>query len=242
MTPSVPTARPRLLYRLQQVDSRLAQTEERLRTLDAGDALREQLRTLDETLAATEQDAKAKQAHLRALELELQSTVAKRKRVEEEMYSGRVRNPKELASMQEEVTLLDRHTRGMEDAILALMQEVEDLQGQVQTLTDEVIAARAALAQHESAFARDQVALEAALAALRQEREEVAAAIDADLLRRYDRIRDRMGDVAVAAVRKGICEGCHVAIPEGRVRRLQEEEDLLLTCERCGRILVLSDE
>ena len=242
MTPSVPTARPRLLYRLQQVDSRLAQTEERLRTLDAGDALREQLRTLEETLAATEQDAKAKQAHLRALELELQSTVAKRKRVEEEMYSGRVRNPKELASMQEEVTLLDRHTRGMEDAILALMQEVEDLQGQVQTLTDEVIAARAALAQHESAFARDQVALEAALAALRQEREEVAAAIDADLLRRYDRIRDRMGDVAVAAVRKGICEGCHVAIPEGRVRRLQEEEDLLLTCERCGRILVLSDE
>ena len=242
MTPSVPTARPRLLYRLQQVDSRLSQTDERLRTLDAGDALRERLRTLDETLAATEQDAKAKQAHLRALELELQSTVAKRKRVEEEMYSGRVRNPKELASMQEEVTLLDRHTRGMEDAILALMQEVEDLQGQVQTLTDEVIAARAALAQHESAFARDQVALEAALAALRQEREEVVATIDADLLRRYDRIRDRMGDVAVAAVRKGICEGCHVAIPEGRVRRLQEEEDLLLTCERCGRILVLSGE
>ena len=92
MNPSVPTARPRLLYRLQQVDSRLAQTDERLRTLDAGDALRDRLRALDETLAATAQDAKAKQAHLRALELELQSTVAKRKRVEEEMYSGRVRN------------------------------------------------------------------------------------------------------------------------------------------------------
>lgn len=241
MTESLPVARSRLLYRLQQVDSGLAETEGHLRTLDVGDDLRARLQALEKALAAAEEDLTTKQTHLRAMELELQSIIAKHKRVQGELYSGRVGNPKELAAMQDEVSQLDRQARVLEDAILALMEEVEDLLMQIRTLTDEVSAARADVIRHEAAFEGEQAALEAQLAALRQERLEVAAAIDDALLRRYDRIRERRGAVAVAAVRRGVCEGCHVAIPEGRVRQLEEEEDLLLTCEGCGRILVLPD-
>ncbi len=241
MTQPVPASRLRLLYRLQQVDSDLAGTEERLSALDPGDALRTRLQEAQASLTAAQQDLAARQSRTRDLELELQSTVAKRKHMEEEMYSGRVRNPKELAAMQEDVAALQRHTRHLEDGTLSLMEEVESMQDRVHTLTDEAGAARAGLQQHVADYQRERTALEASLLELQRQRMEVVATIDEDLLRRYDRIRERMGPVAVAAVRKGICEGCHVAIPEGRVRRLQEEEDLLLTCERCGRILVLPE-
>ena len=241
MTQPVPASRLRLLYRLQQVDTDLARTEERLGALDPGDALRTRVQEAEATLAAAQKDLAARQSRTRDLDLELQSTVAKRKHMEEEMYSGRVRNPKELAAMQEDVAALQRHTRHLEDSILSLMEEGEELQDRGRTLDGEAADARLHLERQVEAYQRELTALGAALEDLRRQRGEVIATIDEDLLRRYDRIRERMGPIAVAAVRKGICEGCHVAIPEGRVRRLAEEEDLLLTCERCGRILVLPE-
>jgi len=238
VTAPLPVARLRLLYRLQQVDSELVRTEERLGALDAGDTRRARLQEAEASLAAEQRDLAAEQSRARDLELELQSTDGKRKKMEEEMYSGRVRNPKELAAMQEDVASLGRHARVLEDTTLALMEEIDAEQARVHILSDEAGAARADLERHVAAYEEERSSLEGALDQLRREREAVAASIDEDLLRRYDRIRERMGPVAVVAVRRGICEGCRVAIPEGRVRRLQEEEDLLLTCERCGRILV----
>jgi hypothetical protein len=239
--PSTPVTGPRLLYRLQQVDSDLARTEEQLRTLDAGESARARLQELTEAHAAAQSELTERQSRIRTMELELQSAAAKRRQVEEEMYSGRVRNPKELAAMQEEIGQFDRHGKETEDAVIALMEEVEGRQPQVAGLGSEAAAARADLAHREAAYLEEQAALHSALASLRAERERVAAGIDPGLLRRYDRIRERMGAVAVAAVRRGICENCHVAIPEGRVRQLAEDAELVLTCERCGRILVLPD-
>lgn len=239
--PSTPVAGPRLLYRLQQVDSDLARSEEQLRTLDAGEAARAHLRDLADGHAAAQITLGEKQGRIRTMELELQSAAAKRRQVEEEMYSGRVRAPKELAAMQEEIGALDRHSREMEDTVLALMEEVEGLTPLVARMGEDVEAARGDLARREAAHVEEQAALGVALDALREERERVVARIDPALLRRYDRIRERMGAVAVAAVRRGICENCHVAIPEGRVRQLAEDAELVLTCERCGRILVLPD-
>lgn len=241
MTQPLPASGLRLLYRLQQVDSDLLRTEERLRALDPGAVLSARVEEAEAALAAARGELTGRQSRLRDLELELQSTVAKRQRMEAEMYSGRVRNPKELAAMQEDVAMLERHARHLEDVILALMEEVEDLQARVRALEEVAGTARSELARHEEDHRRQEASLQAALQALRREREQVAMQIDEELLRRYDRIRERRGPLAVAAVRRGVCEGCHVAIPEGRVRRLQEEEDLLLTCEGCGRILVLPE-
>lgn len=239
MTEPLPASRLRLLYRLQQVDSDLMQTEERLQALDPGAVLGTRLEEAEAALATARGELAGRQSRLRDLELELQSTVARRQRMEAEMYSGRVRNPKELAAMQEDVAMLGRHARHLEDVILTLMEEVETLQARVRALDEVAGTARVELARHEETHRQQQAALQAALQMLRREREQVAAQIDEELLRRYDRIRARRGPLAVAAVRRGVCEGCHVAVPEGRVRRLQEEEDLLLTCEGCGRILVL---
>lgn len=232
---------PRLLYRLQQLDSRLAWVAERLRALGPDAEVEARARAAGEALRAGEDALAATQREIRTLELALQSAVAKRLRVEQDLYAGRVRNPKELAAMQEEVEALKRQARRLEDAILEQMERAEGLLGDLRGLTDAAAAARREWEEREAAATRERAALEAELARLTAARDALAAAIEEPLRRRYERLRERLGGVAVAAARRGICEGCHVALPEARVRRLAEEPETLLTCERCGRILVLAD-
>ncbi len=190
MIPPRPASRVRLLYRLQQVDSEFARTEERLRTLDPGGALRSRQQEAEAALAAAQEELAARQSRARDLELELQSTDGKRKKMEEEMYSGRVRNPKELAAMQEDVAALGRRARHLEDEILALLEETEAEQANVQALVAEGRAARAEWERHVAAYERERESLEAAREELGRQRVEVAATIDQDHARALAREAD----------------------------------------------------
>lgn len=218
------------------LDSQLTQLDRTLAGLDDGTRLRalvDQSRAEEEAAGA---DLKAKQAHLRTLELELQSAVEKARKIEQELYSGRVGNPKELTAMQEDVASLGRQRRKTEDEMLALMEEIEQLTASVGTLGAQRQARERELEEHLVQYQGHLRTMAAQLDDLKSVREAKAAEIDADLLRRYERLRPRKDGVAVAAVVRGICEGCHVAIPEGRVAEILEGARIF-TCEECGRIL-----
>lgn len=218
------------------LDSQLTQLDRTLAGLDDGTRLRalvDQSRAEEEAAGA---ELKAKQAHLRTLELELQSAVEKARKIEQELYSGRVGNPKELTAMQEDVASLGRQRRKTEDEMLALMEEIEQLTASVGTLEAQRQARERELEEHLVQYQGHLRTMAAQLDDLKSVREAKAAEIDADLLRRYERLRPRKDGVAVAAVVRGICEGCHVAIPEGRVAEILEGARIF-TCEECGRIL-----
>src|SRR2546426_11824932 len=86
--------RIRTLYELQLIDTQIARLEAALAALDDGTALRgrvQQAHAVEETARG---DLQAGQSRLRDLELELQSTVGKATKVEGDLYSGRITNPK----------------------------------------------------------------------------------------------------------------------------------------------------
>ena len=66
-----------------------------------------------------------------------------------------------------------------------------------------------------------------------------AAEIPDAALSSYDGLRARMGGVAVARLRNGTCEGCHLALSAMELDRIRHAPaDELCHCEECGRILV----
>lgn len=224
------------LYELQLLDSRLSTLERTLAGLDDGAHLRaltEQARGQEEAAAA---DLRTKQARLRDLELELQTTVDKAHKIEQEMYSGRITNPKELSAMQDDVQSLGRRRRKIEDEMLELMVETERLTQDLGTLEAQRQMRERELEEHLVNYQTHTRTLSDELAAARAQREVKAVEMEPVLLRRYERIRERREGIAVAAVTDGICGGCHVAIPEGRVAEILEG-DRIFTCEECGRIL-----
>ena len=232
----MPVTPVRQVYELQLLDTQLAQAERTLAGLDDGTRMRA---LVDESRAAEDaatDDLKAKHARLRALELELQTTVDKARRIEQDLYSGRVGNPKELTAMQEDVASLGRQRRKIEDEMLFLMEETEQLANTAGTLEAQRQARERELEEFAAQYQTHTRTLSAQIETLRGSREAKAAEVDPDLLRRYERLRPRKDGVAVAAVVGGVCEGCHVAIPEGRVAEILEGTRVF-TCEECGRIL-----
>ena len=74
--------------------------------------------------------ASPRRGRLRDLDLEVQSLQQKRAKVEADLYGGRIRNPKELESINDEGAALDRTRSSREDDMLALLDEVERLEPQ----------------------------------------------------------------------------------------------------------------
>ncbi len=226
------------LNQLQQIDSRLVQLEKSIAGLDDGASARVDVARLQAEKQVHASELHAKQAQIRQLELELQSTTAKAHKVEADLYSGRIGNPKELSAMQEDIQGLERQRQRLEDEILAFMEDVERLQEEFRTREESVAKAQQALEALLVQFRTQQEALRAEVQRVQTERATLVPMIDEQLLRRYEFLRERKGGLAVSQVVRGICEGCHVAIPENRLAELLDPEtERIYTCEGCGRIL-----
>jgi len=137
------------LFHLQQLDTEIARVSAHRAGLNDGAPERAAASEAAQRLTDLQGEIAARQTRLRALDLELQSLQSKRKKVETDLYSGRVGNPKELASMQEELSALDRSKARLEDEVLGLLDEVERLEPQHREAQARLVASQAALAQHK---------------------------------------------------------------------------------------------
>lgn len=226
------------LWTLQQVDSKLATARLRRSSLDDGSALRAQVEAASGAAAKATAMLHESQAALKDHELKLASTEAKHKKFEGDLYGGRVSNPKELSSLQEELAALARVRDHLEDRILALLDQVEVAKEEawsaeaMKTAVDERLGVH--LAEYEAARRR----LDAEIEGLVSERAARALYVEPRLLRRYEGIAAQEGGVAIVAIQHGLCGGCHNAVPLEFVTRVRDGQ--LVICERCRRILYLA--
>lgn len=159
--------------------------------------------------------------------------------VEEELFSGRTSSPRELQAMQADLEQLRRQRSGLEDQELDVMERREGLDGEIAQFDEKLAAARAGIAELESAIAALEAEIDAELAAQQQARDAAAAKVPADLLSTYDDIRARSGGVGAALLSGGSCMGCHLALPSMEVDRIKKlPADEPARCEQCGAILV----
>jgi predicted nucleic acid-binding Zn-ribbon protein len=225
------------LYELQQVDLAIARATAQRAALNDGAPERDAVEQASARLHDLLERLAAARAQLRDLDLQVQSLQQKRAKVEANLYGGRIRNPKELESMHDEGTALDRTRSRLEDDMLALLDEVERLEPQERDARDALEVAKGALTQQTAWFQQAARAADQDIADLAARRARLVGDLEEDLVRRYDRLHERKGGLAIVAARNGICEGCHVAIPAGVVRRLEDDPETLAACDGCGRLL-----
>src|SRR5215472_8434537 len=113
------------LWHLQQTDLRLAGARAQRVALDDGSTLRSEADAARAAAGAAATRLRECQATLRDHELRLESTEAKQKKIEADLYGGRISNPKELASLQEDLASLGRMRDHLEDHALALLDQVD---------------------------------------------------------------------------------------------------------------------
>jgi predicted nucleic acid-binding Zn-ribbon protein len=104
--------------------------------------------------------------------------------------------------------------------------------GDVQKLRDE-------LAQSEAGMADQVNALEAELKEARAARDEARGSVDKSWVKTYDSLAAKRG-YAVAPVVKGVCQGCHMALPP-QLNNILARMESIETCPRCGRLVYRKD-
>lgn len=232
------------LLALQDLDTAVEQARHRLANLPAAaelrgvEAERAALGGRRAERAGARDDVAGRQA---ALEAELAATEQRAAAVSQRLYSGEVSASRDLQAMSAEVDSLKARASSLEDQILEVLEEREPLDAAV----DAVDAEDAALADREAAARADLAGAEAEvgteLDGLAGRRAEAAAAVPAELLATYDRLRARLGGIGAARLVGGRCDGCHLVLPAIELDRIRHlPDDAVVTCDQCGRILVRS--
>jgi len=223
------------LAALQEIDRQQREKTALVQELEAAIAESEsQLVKQREVTHSTQTERDVVESRRRELETQLYLEEAKMK--DRRMRLNRVRNEKELQALRREIELSKEANQQIEEEVLRLLESAEALNA---TTADAELAladleARAATITVEQRANIEQVLRE--LASQREVRARMAAALDDELLQKYEQIFKRRGGTAVVEVRNGTCLGCHMNLPPQFFNELQRSRDVRL-CPNCHRIL-----
>jgi predicted nucleic acid-binding Zn-ribbon protein len=154
------------------------------------------------------------------------------------LYSGTIGNPRELQSLQDEITAIKRRISQLEDQELEVMEEIEPLDTELAAAARSQAELDGRATELRAQIAEAEVDIEGELDRVGTERSSIAAAVEAELLAEYDTLRSQLGGIAVAPLLGTSCGGCHLMLSAVEIDRIKKlPSDASVHCEECGRLL-----
>lgn len=224
------------LYELQEVDSGMESRVARMRQIDV------QMVDSPEVIAAKSMHDEAvsllaiAQAYLKQISHETEEVSTRLRTQEKRLYDGKIKNPKELSQVQEEVTHLRNRLKDDEEAVLQAMMNAEEVEAVAGARRDELENLCKELEQYQAGLSEEKDKLLSQAKVLQVKRQKMVTELSPSDLQAYERLRRGKAGVAVAPVRGGLCGGCHVAVPANILRAARAGNDFV-HCPSCGRIL-----
>ena len=228
--------RLRLLYSLQLVDSNL-------------DELQEMKGDLPKIVAELSETIKGKLAQKKELDDILKKSIVNRDKTDVDILSLKEKIEKyktqqfqvktnkqydmlarEVDHAQEKITKLQREMDELEGKAEFAKEDAEKLRPEIETLqaefTDRKKELTAVNKEHEDEELKFQ-----------HQREKIISRVSKTDYQMYDRIRKAKEGRAIVQVQRNSCGGCFNRVTPQRVLELRKNSTLI-TCERCGRVLV----
>ncbi len=226
-----------LLLDLQDVDSVLDRLTHRLSEIKAA------LHETDELIAArsarhtAEESVIHKRAHRKELELADASLETRIKQADQRLYSGLVKNPKELLDLQNDIASSKKQKNTLDDQLFAAMVALEEAETELKACADTLTRIETDWRTNQGDLATELTQLEEELATKTAEQTEARAKLSAPDLVQYDQLRRRKGGVAVVEMEGSVCSACGVRVA-AHVQQQIGQADHLARCSNCERILV----
>lgn len=232
-------SQPFKLFRLQQLDSQIDSANARLNEIKAALSDDYELKQAEEHARQAAENLEAARKALNRAEWEVKSQRLKIEQNESTLYSGKVRNPKELQDLQMEVAALKRYLEKLEERQLEQMiaQEEAETQHEAASIELEKVRARSKLLNQN--LLKEQESLLAEVARLQSERQATAASIPQDDLTLYNQLRQQRRGIAVARVVDTNCSACGSTLSSALLHAARSPNQLT-RCDTCGRILYVA--
>jgi predicted nucleic acid-binding Zn-ribbon protein len=185
-------------------------------------------------VAAARETMKSRQTEMRGLEGEIETYKAQIRKLREQQMQ--LKSNKEFKAMDLEIEVVQDRIRGVEEKILVLMESVESAQQDIRAAEEGLKREENALQGDLKLLAQRVAEVEAEIARLRTQRNALAAEVDPQWLRPYDRIFKNKLDLVVFPVANGICGGCHMKLPPYTIHAARKPSDVVV-CDYCGKML-----
>lgn len=209
--------------RLPEREAAAAADGEVTRAQQRRGAIDQRLAELDAAIEELEREGKALTAQRDRLNLQLKTVIS----------------PREAEALMSELESLRERHSSLDDRELEHLEEQSTLADELAALDADEPARQADAAAAREALAAAEAVIDAELAEIAAARAEVVARLDAGLLAEYERLRQRLGGVAVATLDGKRCTGCNLDLSASELDQVRatpagERTD----CPECGRILI----
>ena len=202
-------------------------------------AVRQQKSELEEHLQQKRKEREGLRRKVSQNELEL-ATLEQRRRLASE-GALRASSPKEASQYQNQELQIATRIQELEEDTLPLMESLDSVSAEVGDLEEELAELEPNLqALTEQEEARIEMVRQR-LASVRDERESLAAAIEARLLKQYEQVRRARRGIGLVKILSGqTCGGCNMRLPIHVVQKARSGK-VVTRCPSCGRILWYRD-
>ncbi len=224
------------LYQLQQIDLEIESNEKDLNQKSSQLGESPQVIATKNSLASEQQRLDELKQQQHSAEWEIDDLTGKITSAEEQLYDGKITNPKELSSLQQEVNMLKAKQDKLETRALEIIDQVEQAESGTDAIKGEVDKLAEEWQVQQGQLSAEIEELKSKISDLQQKRQSLAAEIDRQVLELYEGIRKQKGQ-AIARVEQGICRSCRISLPVSELQ--QARGGNLVQCGSCGRILFL---
>lgn len=223
-----------LLQQLQGIDLRLHEVRV------AMEALPERLKPIRQDLAKLEALLEAEKAKLAEAEAWRRDQELQLKLEEEGLRKAKIKlqgskNSKDYAAASRELENKRRAISEREEELLKVIEALDANKSSVPAHEGDVEILRTHLREEEADVAHKSAELEAELGKRGAGRDDIVRQVDANVLKRYEIVHKKRG-IAVVPVKRGMCTGCHMALPPQLVNVLARNESIE-SCPRCQRLI-----
>ncbi|MGQ9666142.1 MAG: zinc ribbon domain-containing protein [Anaerolineae bacterium] len=225
-----------LLWHLFEMDQEIQKLRQATGELQSKLGVSRQVMEAREQFAEVERRLKRTQQQQSELDDELAQVSEKLAASEKALYEGLARHPKELQSLQEEVTYLSRRSGRLQESLLEVMEALEEARTEYQQAQERLQSIEQDWKASQEALAQELDQMKRRLEKLERRREDWASMLEPAHLQLYDELCKRKG-APLARLQNGICQACGIRLPVAEVQRARDTDELVY-CSQCGRLLV----
>jgi uncharacterized protein len=233
----------RSLADVVEIDAELARIAHRrshLPEIQRYEDAQAQQRTANDRLAALQLALEDLETEVSRFESEIDAVRKREDRDRSMLTAGRA-DAKQLTDLQHELATLQRRQESLEDSLLEVMERREELQSEHARELAAIDALQTELAAVQQARDEALADMDKTSADRDQQRSQLLAGMDGELVALYERQRSSAG-VGAGLLQGKRCGACRIELDRGELARISAaDDDEVLRCPECRAILLRVD-
>lgn len=227
----------RALYHVQELELEIIDHRKRIKEIDIRLEDNEVVKNAEAEHQSAQETFDDIRLRVKDMEQQIEAVANKRKATETRLYSGNVKNPKELQDMQKEIESLTKRHAELDENLLLLIMERDEAKDMLELNEQELEKVKATWEAEHSDLLSEKSELEKKSEKLMADRKVSLKAVRDDAMKQYNSLRTSKSNRPVAVMENRTCSVCGIE-QNSAIASAVNKDDSLVYCQNCGRILV----